>query len=188
MEALLASFFIVFIAEMGDKTQFLVMAFAAKYDWKHVFAGMTLGILVVHSLAVAVGSLVGNLLPAVVMQIVASLLFIGFGIWTLRGDDEEEENACDSRFGPLLTVAMTFIVGEMGDKTQFAAMAVAAQYDQAWMPVLTGAVIGMIVADGLGILVGALLHRRLPARGMRLLSAGIFLLFGITGLLHSFMS
>lgn len=187
MEALLASFLIVFLAEMGDKTQFLVMAFAAKYDWKRVFAGMTLGIFVVHSLAVAVGSLAGNFVPADVMRIAASLLFIGFGIWTLRGDEEDEEEAHDSRFGPLFTVAMTFIVGEMGDKTQFAAMTMAAQYENAWLPVLAGAVSGMIAADSLGILAGALLHRRLPAQKMRILSAGIFLLFGLAGLFHSFM-
>ena len=187
MEALLASFLIVFLAEMGDKTQFLVMAFAAKYEWKQVFAGMTLGILVVHSLAVAVGAFAGELIPAHLMAIFASLLFLGFGIWTLFGDDDEEEEAHDSRFGPLLTVAMTFIVGEMGDKTQFAAMAMAAQYEGAWQVVLLGALLGMLVADSLGILAGALLHRRLPARQMRLLSAGIFLVFGIAGLVKALL-
>ena len=130
MEAFLASFLVVFLAELGDKTQFIVMAFTAKYRWQSVFAGMTLGILVVHSLAVAVGSLAGQLIPVHLMTIIASCLFIGFGVWTLRGDDEEEEeNVYPSRFGPLLTVAMTFIVGEMGDKTQFAAMTMAAQYE-----------------------------------------------------------
>ena len=76
---------------------------------------------------------------------------------------------------------MTFIVGEMGDKTQFAALTMAAQYNS-WVMVLTGAVLGMIVADSLGILVGIFLNRRLPAKKMRYLSAAIFLLFGIVGL------
>ena len=92
MEAFLASFLVVFLAELGDKTQFIVMAFTAKYRWQSVFAGMTLGILVVHSLAVAVGSLAGQLIPVHLMTIIASCLFIGFGVWTLRGDDEEEED------------------------------------------------------------------------------------------------
>lgn len=149
MEAFLASFLVVFLAELGDKTQFIVMAFTAKYRWQSVFAGMTLGILVVHSLAVAVGSLAGQLIPVHLMTIIASCLFIGFGVWTLRGDDEEEEeNVHPSRFGPLLTVAMTFIVGEMGDKTQFAAMTMAAQYES-WLMVLAGAVVGMVLADSL---------------------------------------
>lgn len=186
MESLFASFLVVLLAEMGDKTQFLVMAFAAKYDWKRVFIGMSLGILVVHALAVAAGALVGELIPSDWMGIIASLIFLGFGIWTLRGEDEAEE-AHDSSFGPVMTVATTFILGEMGDKTQFAAMTMAAQYDGAWLAVLAGAVLGMIVADSLGIVAGALLHCRLPAQKMRFLSAGIFILFGVTGLLRAFI-
>nr|WP_317429844.1 TMEM165/GDT1 family protein [uncultured Mitsuokella sp.] len=187
MEAFWASFLVVFLAELGDKTQLIVMAFAVKYNWKSVFLGMTLGIFVVHSLAVAIGSLAGELIPVHLMTIIASCLFIGFGVWTLRGDDEgedEDEATKSSRFGPLLTVAMTFIIGEMGDKTQFAAMTMATQYESWWL-VLCGAVLGMVLADSLGIIAGTFLHRRLPAKKMRYLSAGIFLLFGVAGLLES---
>lgn len=187
MEAFWASFFVVFLAELGDKTQLIVMAFAVKYNWRSVFLGMTLGIFVVHSLAVAIGSLAGELIPVHLMTIIASCLFIGFGVWTLRGDDEgedEDEATKSSRFGPLLTVAMTFIIGEMGDKTQFAAMTMATQYESWWL-VLCGAVLGMVLADSLGIIAGTFLHRRLPAKKMRYLSAGIFLLFGVAGLLES---
>ncbi|WP_295630743.1 TMEM165/GDT1 family protein [uncultured Mitsuokella sp.] len=187
MEAFWASFLVVFLAELGDKTQLIVMAFAVKYNWRSVFLGMTLGIFVVHSLAVAIGSLAGELIPVHLMTIIASCLFIGFGVWTLRGDDEgedEDEATKSSRFGPLLTVAMTFIIGEMGDKTQFAAMTMATQYESWWL-VLCGAVLGMVLADSLGIIAGTFLHRRLPAKKMRYLSAGIFLLFGVAGLLES---
>lgn len=187
MEAFWASFLVAFLAELGDKTQLIVMAFAVKYNWRSVFLGMTLGIFVVHSLAVAIGSLAGELIPVHLMTIIASCLFIGFGVWTLRGDDEgedEDEATKSSRFGPLLTVAMTFIIGEMGDKTQFAAMTMATQYESWWL-VLCGAVLGMVLADSLGIIAGTFLHRRLPAKKMRYLSAGIFLLFGVAGLLES---
>ena len=183
MEAFWASFLIVFLAEFGDKTQFLVMAFAAKYDWRQVFAGMTLGIVVVHSVAVAAGTLIGGWIPEQIMEILVSLMFIGFGIWTLCGADEEEEEASPSRFGPLLTVALTFLAGEMGDKTQFAAMSAAVRYDS-WQPVLAGAVVGMIAADSMGLLAGKFLHQRLPAGKMRYLSAGIFFLFGAAGLIR----
>ena len=187
MEAFWASFLVVFLAELGDKTQLIVMAFAVKYNWRSVFLGMTMGIFVVHSLAVAIGSLAGELIPVHLMTIIASCLFIGFGVWTLRGDDEgedEDEATKSSRFGPLLTVAMTFIIGEMGDKTQFAAMTMATQYESWWL-VLCGAVLGMVLTDSLGIIAGTFLHRRLPAKKMRYLSAGIFLLFGVAGLLES---
>ncbi len=191
MEAFWASFLVVFLAELGDKTQLIVMAFAVKYNWKSVFLGMTLGIFVVHSLAVAVGTLAGELIPVHLMTVMASCLFIGFGVWTLRGDDDDEEKDTkrekNSRFGPLLTVAMTFIVGEMGDKTQFAAMTMAAQYES-WLFVLLGAVIGMVIADSLGIIAGSILHRKLPAKKMRYLSAGIFLFFGSVGLLKAAFS
>lgn len=183
MAGLAAAFLVVFLAEMGDKTQFIVMAFAAKYDFKSVLGGMTLGILVVHSLAVLVGSVIGDFIPTDIMAVIASLLFIGFGVWTLKGGDDEEE-AHDSRFGPLLTVALTFIIGEMGDKTQFAAMTMATQYDN-WFLVLVGAVLGMIAADLLGIIAGTFLHRRLPARKMQYFSAGIFIIFGVLGLINT---
>lgn len=184
MEAFLATFVVVFLAELGDKTQLLVMAFAAKFPWQQVLIGMTLGIFIVHALAVGVGSFVGSLIDPAVMEVVASLMFLAFGVWTLRSGDEEDEEAGPGRYGPVLTVMMTFIVGEMGDKTQFAAMTMAAQYDS-WPMVLLGAVVGMVLADSLGILAGAFLHRKLPARKMRYLSAGIFLFFGVLGLLQS---
>ena len=147
---------------------------------------MTLGIFVVHAIAVAVGSFAGLLLDAHVMAVVASVLFIAFGVWTLRTDDEAEEEAHDSRFGPVFAVAIAFVFGEMGDKTQFAAMTMAAAYG-AWLPVLVGAVSGMMLADSLGIMAGRLLHRRLPADRLRLVSAGCFFLFGIIGLVHAFL-
>ena len=186
MAAFFSTFLVILLAEIGDKTQLLVMAFAMRYLWREVFAGMVLGILVVHSLAVAVGSLAGSLLDARVMAAIASVLFLAFGVWTLRGGDEEDEEAHDSRFGPVLTVALAFLVGEMGDKTQFAAMTMAATQG-AWIPVLVGAVAGMVLADSLGIIAGRLLHRRLPAEKLRLVSAGCFFLFGIMGLVHTFL-
>ena len=89
MEALLSSFGVVFLAEMGDKTQLLVMAFAAKYHWRPVLGGMFLGILAVHSLAVAAGNVVGSYLSPELMQGVAGAAFLLFGFWTLRAEDED---------------------------------------------------------------------------------------------------
>ena len=119
-------------------------------DFLHLIAGMTLGIFAVHALAVGVGSFVGQLLPPERMTLIASLLFLYFGYWTLRGGDEEEETAADSRYGPVLTVATSFFVGEMGDKTQFAAMTMAATFSS-WLAVLVGAVAAMVLADSLGL-------------------------------------
>ena len=183
MEALTTTFLVVFLAELGDKTQFLVIAFAAKYYWRHVFLGMTIGITVVHSLAVAAGSFVGHLIPEDVITGIAALFFLWFGILTLRADDEKKE-AYDSSFGPIWAVSAAFIVGEMGDKTQIAAMTMAAQLG-VWPLVLIGAVSGMLVADSLGLVFGTtLLHKRLPTKKMQLISGSIFLIFGLYGILR----
>ena len=185
MDAFLATFVMIFLAELGDKTQLIVMAFAAKYCWRQVLAGMTLGIFAVHALAVGVGSFVGQLLSPERMTLIASLLFLYFGYWTLRGGDEAEETAADSCYGPVLTVATSFFVGEMGDKTQFAAMTMAATFSS-WLAVLVGAVAAMVLADSLGLVAGAFLHRYLPPARMKLLSGLIFLGFGAAGLVHAF--
>ena len=182
MEALLSSFGVVFLAEMGDKTQFLVMAFAAKYHWRPVLGGMFLGILAVHSLAVAAGNVVGSYLSPELMQGLAGAAFLVFGIWTLRAEDEDEE-AHDSVHSPLWTVAAAFFVGEMGDKTQFAAMTMAAAYSS-WQLVLMGAVLGMVLADLMGVICGAILHKKLPAKKLQLLSGGIFFFFGVATLIQ----
>ena len=186
MEAFLATFAVVFLAELGDKTQLLVMAFAAKFPWRQVLVGMTLGIFVVHALAVGVGSFVGSLLDPGVMEIIASVLFLAFGVWTLRSGDEEDEKAGQGRYGPILTVMMTFIVGEMGDKTQFAAMAMAATASS-WLAVLVGAVLAMVLADSLGLVAGAFLQRYLPPARLRWISGGIFVFFGVVGFAHALL-
>ena len=186
MEAFLASFAVVFLAELGDKTQLLMMAFAAKFPWRQVLVGMTLGIFVVHALAVGVGSMLGNLLDPFVMEILASLMFLAFGLWTLRGGEDDEEEAAAGRDGPVLTVMMTFIVGEMGDKTQFAAMAMAATASS-WLAVLVGAVLAMVLADSLGLVAGAFLQRYLPPARLRWISGGIFVFFGVVGFAHALL-
>ena len=183
MEALWGTFLIVFLAEMGDKTQFVVMAFSMRYPWKSVFLGMTAGIILVHAIAVAAGTVLGGFIPADITRTASGIIFLIFGIWTLwNADDDEEEEVHDSLFGPFLTVAMTFFLGEMGDKTQFAAFTMAADYGS-FIPVFIGAVIAMIAADSLGVVAGKLLGRALPARALRILSGLLFLAFGIYTLL-----
>ena len=184
MEAFWAAFLLIFFAEMGDKTQFLVMALAGRYDSHRVFIGMTLGIIVVHALAVLLGATIGSFLPAEEMAIAASILFICFGLWSLKGEDGDEEEECqNSRFGPVVTVALTFIIGEMGDKTQLAAVALAADYGS-WLMVFAGAVAGMILADGMGLVAGNYLQKKVSTATMQEISAGLFILFGTLGLIQ----
>lgn len=180
MEGFLAAFTLVFCAEMGDKTQLIVMAFTARYSWRPVMAAVLAATLANHGLAVALGVLLGGLLPETEMRIVGSIAFIVFGLLTLRNDEDDEEEVRQSR-SPFWTVALTFFLGEMGDKTQLAVLTIAAEQG-AWIPVLAGSTAAMMIADGLGIALGAKLRRHVSPETMKKVSAFVFILCGVAGL------
>ena len=180
MSGFLAAFTLVFLAEMGDKTQLIAMTFAARYSWRPVMAAVLAATLANHGLAVLLGVLLGGLLPDAAMRVVGSLAFLAFGLWTLRGDGGEGEELHQSR-SPFWTVALTFFLGEMGDKTQLAVLTIAAERG-AWLPVLAGSTAAMVIADGLGILLGSKLRRHVPPERMKRISAFVFIACGLAGL------
>lgn len=180
MTAYLASLGFVVLAEMGDKTQLLAMAFASRYKWQTVMWGVFVATLVNHLLAVVAGNYLTRLIPLSYIQIAAAASFIIFGLWTLRGDTLEGE---DKRFNysPFWTVAVAFFFAEMGDKTQLATVALATKY-QGIVAVWLGTTSGMLVADAIGIIVGIILGKRIPERFIKWFAAVIFVGFGIVGL------
>ena len=180
MEGFLAAFTLVFCAEMGDKTQLIVMAFTARYSWKPVMAAVLAATLANHGLAVLLGVLLGGLLPETEMRIVGSIAFIVFGLLTLREGEDDGEEVRQSR-SPFWTVALTFFLGEMGDKTQLAVLTIAAEHGT-WLPVLAGSTAAMLIADGLGVVLGAKLRKHVSPETMKKVSAGVFILCGIAGL------
>ncbi|MDR2088374.1 MAG: TMEM165/GDT1 family protein [Clostridiales Family XIII bacterium] len=172
----------VTLAEMGDKTQLLAMAFAAKYRSAQVLAGVFLATAINHALAVAAGHLVTRFASAQFwIQAAASLSFILFGLWTIRGDRLEGEDKRSSKFGPVLTVATAFFIAEMGDKTQLTTIALAAKLPAAPLAVLAGTTAGMLIADSIGIVAGVVLRRKIPERKIKFVSASAFMLFGLAG-------
>jgi putative Ca2+/H+ antiporter (TMEM165/GDT1 family) len=178
--AYLASLGFVVLAEMGDKTQLLAMAFASRYKWQTVMWGVFAATLVNHLLAVVAGNYLTRLIPLSYIQIAAAASFILFGLWTLRGDTLEGE---DKRFNysPFWTVAVAFFFAEMGDKTQLATVALATQYDSI-IAIWLGTTSGMLVADAIGIIVGIVLGKRIPERFIKWFAAIIFIAFGVAGL------
>ena len=186
MEGFLAAFMLVFCAEMGDKTQLIVMAFTARYSWRPVMAAVLAATLANHGLAVLLGVLLGGLLPETEMRIVGSMAFIVFGLLTLREKEDDEEEELHRRRSPFWTVALTFFLGEMGDKTQLAVLTLAAEQG-AWIPVLAGSTSAMLLADGLGVLLGAKLRRFVSPLTMKRASALVFILCGAAGLASFFL-
>jgi putative Ca2+/H+ antiporter (TMEM165/GDT1 family)/putative Mn2+ efflux pump MntP len=180
MTAFVASLLFVTLAEMGDKTQLLAMAFATRFPAPTVLAAVFLATLLNHALAVAAGRLLTTVIPLEVISFVAALSFILFGLWTIRGDTLEGEDQKRSAFGPFLTVAIAFFLAEIGDKTQLATISLAVKYENP-MAVLFGTTTGMVLADGLGIILGIVLGKRLPDALIRLVSAGVFIGFGLLG-------
>ncbi|MGE4589335.1 MAG: TMEM165/GDT1 family protein [Acidaminococcaceae bacterium] len=181
--AFLVSAGAVVLAEMGDKTQLLAMAFATKYKASKVMLGVFVATIFNHALAVAVGNYITRFQTVETwIQAIASLSFIFFGLWTIRGDKLEGEENRVSKYGAVATVAIAFFIAEMGDKTQLATIALATKFPDNPLWLLVGTTTGMMIADGIGIIAGIVMCKRIPERTIKLLSAAAFIFFGFLGI------
>jgi putative Ca2+/H+ antiporter (TMEM165/GDT1 family) len=180
--AVAIAFGAIFVAEFGDKSQLLVLAFATRYPWQPVVIGLVIAAAVVQGISVAIGAAVGAVLPETAVAVVAGIAFLGVAAWTLRGDDENEDGAAGtaparSRFGLLAVVAGTFIVAELGDKTMLATFALAAS--QGPLPTWIGATAAMVAANLVAVLIGRTIGTRLSPRAVRIGSAALFAVAGV---------
>lgn len=179
---MIKAFLVIFMAEMGDKTQLLAMVFATQYPIKKVLAGIGIGAFLNHGLAVIIGYYLSNILPLGWLQIIAGICFIGFSLWSLSIEKEEEQkNENISQWGPIGTVALAFFIGELGDKTQLTAITLAAEGSYPLF-VLAGTVSGMLGTGALGIWVGSKVGDKVPEIAMKIASSFLFLFFGVTKL------
>ena len=184
MIAFAASFIFVVLAEMGDKTQLLAMAFAAKYKAYQVLLAVLIATLLNHSLAVMTGRFLTMIIPLEIISLIAALSFVIFGLWTIRGDKLEGGEKRETNSGPVLTVAIAFFLAEMGDKTQLATISLAVEYSS-MLNVLMGTTLGMLAADAIGIIVGIAMRKHIPEKTIKWVSAVIFVLFGLAGIYKS---
>jgi Ca2+/H+ antiporter, TMEM165/GDT1 family len=180
LAAFSAAFLLVVLAEMGDKTQFVAMTFATKFNPFKVLFAIFLATIANFVIVIVIGQLLTEIVPLDVISLAASISFIGFGLWTLREEKIVDKKTKVSRFGVVATVAVAFFVAEFGDKTQLATLSLAAQYHSP-VSVLVGATLAMLVADGVGIVIGVVLCKRIPQHKLKWLSAVIFVLFGLVG-------
>ena len=181
MVLFLKVFLTEFIAEMGDKTQLMLIALTSKYKLKDIILGTAAAILVLNGLAVLAGGLVSEFIPEWLIKIIAALAFLYFAASTLAGDDDDEEEGGKSKiqFAPL-AVFCTFFVAELGDKTQLTAITFGANEGMgAAFIVWIGCSLGLFLADILGMLVGYLLKSKTPEGLLNTLAFVIFAIFGI---------
>lgn len=177
---LFTTLFMVFVMEMGDKTQLLVMAMASKYRPLQVFWGITAAILMLNVLAVLLGSAIGGIkLIQDCVRAGASILFIFFGLLSLREEQpEENKNGLHSR-GILFTIALAFFLAEFGDKTQLSTFSFATMYPESPFCVFIGSTTGLVAADCLGLIAGTLVIKYVPKRTIALISGYLFIVFGL---------
>jgi putative Ca2+/H+ antiporter (TMEM165/GDT1 family) len=180
MSAFLLSFGVIFLAELGDKSQLMALAFAARYPAIPVLIAITLATALVHLGSVALGATVALALPTNLISIVAGLAFLVFAAWTLRGDrlDESDDEKVKRAAGSvILTVGTAFFLAELGDKTMLATVTLATHEEPigTWL----GSTAGMVAADAIAIGIGKALGTRMPERAVRVGAAVAFVVFGL---------
>jgi putative Ca2+/H+ antiporter (TMEM165/GDT1 family) len=181
VDAFVLSFGVIFLAELGDKSQLMALAFATRFPAVPVLIAISLATLLVHLGSVALGATVALALPTSLVAIVAGVAFLVFAAWTLRGDkldESDEEKARRATTGSVIvTVGTAFFLAELGDKTMLATVTLATNHGAlgTWL----GSTAGMVAADALAIGAGKLLGTRLPERTIRIGAAVAFVVFGL---------
>ena len=183
MEALLVSTGIVALAEIGDKTQLLAFILATKFRRPlPIVLGILVATLVNHGFAGAVGSWITSLLGPETLRWVLGISFLAMAGWTLIPDEFDEDDAKLARLGVFGTTLVAFFLAEMGDKTQIATVALAAQY-QSLFYVVTGTTLGMMIANVPAVIMGDRIAGKMPIRLVHRIAAGIFAVLGVATLL-----
>ena len=179
MGSLFAALGLVFIAELGDKTQLVALTLAGRHPALRVLLALTAAIAVLQTLSVTAGALVAEAVPDRAIAIAAGLLFLGFAVWTWRTCDEDDE-ACAGGRG-LVGAAFAFFVAELGDKTMLTTAGLAA--DRGAVAVWIGSFGAMVAATALAVVAGRSLTTRVPPAVLRRIGAVAFAVVGVVTLL-----
>lgn len=182
MDAFLISTGIVALAEVGDKTQLLAFILAAKFRKPlPIIVGILAATVANHAFAGALGAWITSVVSPEVLRWVLGLSFLGMAAWTLIPDEFDEDDAKLARYGVFGTTLIAFFLAEMGDKTQVATVALAAQYN-ALVAVVAGTTLGMMIANVPAVLLGDRIAHRMPTRLVHGIAAVIFAILGIATL------
>ncbi len=176
MGDVLAAFAVVFLAELGDKTQLVALTLAGRYPAAKVLAVLGAAIVVLQTLSVTAGALLSRAVPDRAVATGAGLLFLVFAVWTWRSAEETGDERPTAGRAGLLSVAVAFFLAELGDKTMLTTAGLAA--DRGAVPVWVGSLIAMLAATALAVLAGRVLTRRVEAVTLRRVGAVAFAVVG----------
>lgn len=190
---LFISFILVFISELGDKTQLIALSFSSKLKFYVIILGVVLGSFFSHGIAILFGSFLGNIdNPAFqsILKIITYISFIIFGIITIKQRDSTESvssrdnTKIKKNISYILFIAFSIAVGELGDKTFLASIGLGIQYPYFKIMLICGAILGMIASDSIAIIFGKLLSKKIPDNIISLCSGLLFLIFGFVGFVN----
>lgn len=178
MEAIINSFLLVAVTEMGDKTQLLALVLVTRFKkpWT-IMAGILAATIANHLFAAWAGQRVAEYVPPGVMKWVLGVSFFAFAIWMLIPDKDDSDEG-QMKANTFLTTLVLFFIAEVGDKTQLATVALAAKYQNLWL-VTAGTTLGMLFADGLAVFFGRKITERLPMKWIHIGSAILYVIFGV---------
>lgn len=193
------AFFLIFLSELGDKTQLLVLSFSSKLKSYSILLGVALGSLFSHGVAILFGSVIGNLDSPIfqtLLKLITYISFLFFGIFTIL--QKEETNESNNKIGLLkhisklpigyvLIIASSIAIGELGDKTFLASLGLGISYPNSKIFLILGAILGMCISDSIAIIFGKWLNTKVSSKTMNLLSGILFLIFGVIGVISFFM-
>ena len=185
MEAFLTSTTLVAIAEIGDKTQLLSFVLAAQLRAPlAIIAGIFVATIFNHALAGSVGVWLAQLISPHWLPWITGGVFIAFGLWALKPDTLDDEPKLHPA-GAFVTTTIAFFIAEMGDKTQFATIALGAQFQGALIAVVLGTTLGMMLANVPAVLIGDRLAKQLPLKQIRWVAAALFIITGVATILST---
>ena len=186
MEAFLVSTGIVALTEIGDKTQLLSLVLAARFQrpWPIIW-GILVATLLNHAGAGAIGTWLTALIGEQALRWILGLSFLAMAVWIMIPDklDDDDANVNMSPYGIFATTVGAFFLAEMGDKTQIATIALAAQYHNL-VAVVAGTTLGMMVANVPAVVLGDKMANKLPLRLVHGIAAVIFAVLGVLTLLN----
>jgi putative Ca2+/H+ antiporter (TMEM165/GDT1 family) len=177
------AFAVVFLAELGDKTQLVALTLAAQHRAARVLVALVAAIAVLQTLSVTVGALLSRALPDRAIDVAAGVLFLGFAVWTWRGRNDADEEEAGGRRAGLLGAATAFFLAELGDKTMLTTAGLAA--DHGAVPVWIGSFGAMVASTVLAVVVGRGLTARISPAVLRTVGAVAFAVVGVATLLSA---
>lgn len=187
------SFILVFISELGDKTQLIALSFSSKLKFYVIILGVALGSFFSHGIAILFGSFLGNIENPIfqnILKIITYTSFIIFGIITIKQKNSDENissknnSIMKKNISYILFIAFSIAIGELGDKTFLASIGLGIQYPCFKIMLICGSILGMIVSDSIAIIFGKLLSKKVPDNIINLCSGLLFLIFGFIGFIN----